>query len=91
MDSEIYLLEIKLTAAGLGRGANEPLRDWQRRLSSAGANNLAGIFDLHQRLRFDPRGVSNEDRKVLATEVNHWIDAFNSNRENFKPSIHISE
>ena len=91
MDSEVYLLDIKLTAAGLGRGANEPLRDWQRRLSSAGTNNLAGIFDLHQRLRFDPRGVSNEDRKVLATEVNHWIDAFNSNRENFKPSIHISE
>ncbi|MEO6184336.1 MAG: transglutaminase domain-containing protein [Verrucomicrobiota bacterium] len=91
MDSEVYLLEIKLTAAGLGRGENEPLRDWQKRLSSTGAKNLEGIFDLHRRLRFDPRGVTNEDRQVLTTEVKHWLDAFESNRQNFHPPIQASE
>ncbi len=82
LDSEVYLLEIKLAAAGLGRGANEPLLDWQKRLSETGANNLEGIFSLHRRLRFDPHGVTTEDRQTLKTEVRQWLDAFAACRQN---------
>ncbi len=82
LDSEVYLLELKLAATELGRGSNEPLHAWEKRLSGAGGQGLEKIFNLHRRLRFDPQGVTNEDRQVLKTAVKQWLEAFEANRQN---------
>ena len=77
-DSEFYLLEQKLAAAGLARGTNESLSEWQKRLSQRvpQPENLVPIFQIHRRLRFDPLGVSAEDRRNLRSDVTQWLDAF---------------
>ena len=78
MDSEFYLLDAKLTAAGLGRFPNEPLKAWQVRLSKSAPDpeKLELIFSIHRRLRFDPSGVTAEDRNVLRNDVANWLKEF---------------
>jgi hypothetical protein len=82
MDSEFYLLEQKLATAGLARGANESLGEWQERLSPAvpQPDALVPIFQIHRRLRFDPLGVSAEERRNLRSDVTRWLDAFDLRR-----------
>ena len=77
-DSEFYLFDEKMTAAGLGRQPNELSRQWQWRLETAvmEPERVARIFQLHHRLRFDPQGLTTTDRGMLRSEVKQWMDAF---------------
>ena len=82
MDSEFYLLEQKMAEAGLGRATDEALNEWQTRLTTTvpQPEALVPIFKIHRRLRFDPLGISAEDRKALKNDVAKWIDTFDSQR-----------
>lgn len=74
LDSEFYQLEKQLAAQGVARGASEPLNDWLARVArSPGLAELAAslqeILRLHYRYRFDPLGLSKDDREILRREV----------------------
>lgn len=74
LDSEFYLLEQKLVRRGLSRAPGEPLSDWLQRagrdpqLADAQAL-LQELLRLHYRYRFDPLGLSPEERDSLRRRV----------------------
>ena len=77
-DSEFYLIERELERAGLGRQPSEPATAWVRRLADAGAPPpatapLSAIVALHYRYRFDPDGLSAEERNALRARVEAWL------------------
>src|SRR5262249_56014107 len=65
-DSEFYLIEQRLQTAGLGRGTTEPPSVWIERIHAV---DLTAILDLHNRYRFDPQGLSSEERSALPPPV----------------------
>jgi transglutaminase-like putative cysteine protease len=72
-DSEFYLIERRLAEAGLGRGRSEPAAVWARRLKRA--DGLEEIVALHDRYRFDPRGLATEERRALTEKATAWLFA----------------
>lgn len=78
MDSELYLLNEKLSSAGLGRFPNELLNEWHKRISPSvpQSKSLSRIFQIHRRLRFDPNGITPDNRHLLKSEVHLWLDRF---------------
>jgi transglutaminase-like putative cysteine protease len=80
LDSEFYLLENKLAARGVARLPGEPLSNWLARALADPA--LAGLrtplrelLRLHYRHRFDPRGLSKEEREALARAAKICLDS----------------
>jgi transglutaminase-like putative cysteine protease len=75
LDSELFLINRQLASAQLSRLPNEPLRSWQRRLEGAFPNSerLPRIFHLHRCLRFDPRGLQQDERQTLRNEALGWL------------------
>jgi len=75
IDSDFYLIEKHFAARGLERGASESWPDWLRRISEheSSAAQLHRVLLLHQRHRFDPRGLSAEERIELRREVQAWM------------------
>lgn len=76
-DSEWFTVESALTARGLAREDLESPAGWTRRLTSAGwrtpdIDGLVGAFRLHERLRFDPRGLPPDARAALRTTAGEW-------------------
>jgi hypothetical protein len=70
LDSEFYLLEMKLAARGVPRQPGEPLADWlERALASPALEELrvplSELLRLHYRHRFDPHGLSTVEREEL--------------------------
>jgi len=70
-DSEFYLIERRLTEAGFGRGPSEPAASWARRLRRA--DGLEEIVALHDRYRFDPRGLAEPERQALREKATAWL------------------
>jgi transglutaminase-like putative cysteine protease len=83
LDSEFFALEKKLHETGLGRLPNEPLLLWRDRLRRELPNelNLDHTFNLHRRLRFDPKGLTANERKTLREEVSRLLAAFEALRQ----------
>jgi hypothetical protein len=75
MDSELFLINLRLAEIQLARQPNEPLSCWQRRLEEAfpASQTLRGIFQMHRRLRFDPRGLPRHDRETLRRQAGEWL------------------
>jgi protein-glutamine gamma-glutamyltransferase len=71
-DSEFYLIEQRLQTAGLGRGTTEPPSQWIERIH---APDLTPLLDLHNRYRFDPQGLSSQERSALRSHVEAWLTA----------------
>jgi hypothetical protein len=74
LDSEFYELEEKLAKRGLERRPSEPLSTWLRRVSGDEAlvhldTPLRELLILHYRYRFDPRGLSSNERQQLRAEA----------------------
>jgi protein-glutamine gamma-glutamyltransferase len=70
LDSEFYQVERKLASRGAPRQPGEPLSVWLGRAGDdpalAGlATRLRELLNLHYRYRFDPLGLSQNDREVL--------------------------
>lgn len=80
LDSEFYQLEKKLAEQGVRRQPGELLSNWLERTLTA--PNLADLreplrqlLQLHYRHRFDPRGLSAEEREQLRRKVKACLDA----------------
>lgn len=74
LDSEFYQIERRLALRGAGRQPSEPLSAWLRRVTTDPA--LAGVrsrvrelLRLHYRYRFDPQGLSQDEREALRREA----------------------
>lgn len=74
-DSDFYLVEKYFTARGLERQPGEPWPVWLRRLEQheSAAAGLHRALVLHQRHRFDPRGLNEAERDELRGEVSRWM------------------
>lgn len=76
LDSEFYLVEQRLAELGLTREHGETLSSWLTRVERAHLAQrgvLAKLLALHYRLRFDPRGLSGEERNALRSGVQAWM------------------
>lgn len=71
MDSPFFRIEAHLREAGLVRGNGELPGDWLRRV---GHPELMELLGLHNRLRFDPRGLPEAERARLAREADEWLE-----------------
>jgi hypothetical protein len=79
LDSEFYLLERKLAARGVARHSSEPLSYWQTRALTDPAladlrAPLRELLRLHYIYRFDPRGLSSQEREALTREAKICLD-----------------
>lgn len=70
-DSEFYAIEARLRDLGLGRRPDEPLAGWARRVDAT--DSLRPLVSLHYRHRFDPNGLSGEERAALRAGVRAWL------------------
>jgi protein-glutamine gamma-glutamyltransferase len=75
LDSELYLINRRLSKVHLSRMPDEALASWQRRLEEAfpTSSGLGRIFHLHRRLRFDPVGLESHDRQALKQDAVAWL------------------
>ena len=71
MDSEFYLIEQSLQHTDQARQDNESIMQWAECLQLPSLNQ---IYKLHYQLRFDPMGLSNEQRLQLQQQVKAWVD-----------------
>lgn len=70
LDSEFYQLEQHLQNTPQARFDNESLQHWVERLDSP---ELIRLCQLHYQLRFDPNGLSVEQRAWLREQVKQWL------------------
>jgi hypothetical protein len=74
LDSEFFELERKLVERGFLRQACEPLSEWLQRAAAdpglaAVSAPLRALLLLHYRYRFDPRGLSGQERDALRLQA----------------------
>ena len=77
LDSEFYAVQKRVEASGLVRHDGESLYDWLDRLKThpeVQPDLLRGIMNLHYRYRFDPKGLSDEERRRLIDMVRQWLE-----------------
>jgi hypothetical protein len=79
LDSEFYLLERKLAERGVPRQPSEPLSGWLTRALTDPApadlrQALQELLRLHYRHRFDPHGLSDQEREALTREAKICLD-----------------
>jgi hypothetical protein len=75
--SEFALVVRHLEARGLPRSPTETLREWIARIAPrvpGDLRELSRLAALHYRLRFDPAGLSGDERKDLASASARWVD-----------------
>lgn len=73
LDSEFYLIEQCLQNTAQARQYNESIQHWVGRLQLPALDRL---YKLHYRLRFDPVGLSSEQRQQLQRLATEWARAF---------------
>lgn len=80
LDSEFYQIEKRLGDWGLARLPSETVRKWlgrlEQELPDAYMSELHQIIDLHYRYRFDPQGLTEEDREKLKQMIQSWLSEF---------------
>lgn len=74
LDSELYLIERALAGLGYPREPGENLTRWLERLGTVPAANavrpmLVRLLERHYRYRFDPLGITTEEREALRAEA----------------------
>jgi hypothetical protein len=70
LDSEFFAVEGALSKRGLGRKSWEPASVW---LDRVGAHDLRPLLSLHNRHRFDPAGLSTDEREALRAGAREWL------------------
>lgn len=76
LDSEFFLIERRLIELGLERRSEETLSAWLARLQEAEGTRpgeLKPLLALHNRLRFDPVGLNETERRQLKSQVESWL------------------
>lgn len=80
-DSEFYAVEEALQAQGFLRQPWEAIHTWlerlrqQHMLSEEQHDRLKDLFLLHDRYRFDPQGITPEERERLRASARRWLEA----------------
>ena len=78
-DSEFYQIEARLAGAELARAAAEPLGAWLVRIARERTDiavaPLEELLRLHYRYRFDPLGLSAEERVAFGKLARRWLQA----------------
>lgn len=77
-DSEFYQLERTAAQLGIIRTEGEPLTSWRKRLDESpvlSLEKLDDVLQLHHRYRFDPQGLTTEERQRLKDEVEAMLRA----------------
>jgi protein-glutamine gamma-glutamyltransferase len=77
LDSEFYLLEQKLAREGAPRMPGETVSRWIERLRNSReipVEELGPVLELHYRYRFDPAGISREERVQLRDQVGSRLE-----------------
>lgn len=77
-DSEFYLIDARMKAAGLGRRTDELIPPWLTRLGQGDLDApsieaLRNIVLLHNRYRFDPNTLTDIERTTLRETVERWL------------------
>ena len=77
-DSAFYAVEKRLNEPGLVRRPWETLAGWIKRVEHIrppvlSTEGLSPILNLHYRLRFDPRGITEEEEAALESGVQAWL------------------
>jgi hypothetical protein len=76
-DSELYEIEARLAKAGCARPANESPGAWLARIarerSDIAIAPLQEMLRLHYRYRFDPLGLSRQERIALCVLARNWL------------------
>lgn len=89
LDSEFYAVERRLAQAGFPRQPGETGSAWIARVSTNGApaKGLEPLLALHNRLRFDPRGLTADERSLLRRSARDWLKhASGSDRRPMTPA-----
>lgn len=76
LDSEFYEIQKRIESLGLIRRDGESLLDWADRIDGHDEVRpalLKEIVELHYRYRFDPNGLSDNDRGRLKKVVHEWL------------------
>jgi len=71
-DSEFYLIEKRLIESGYTRHPWVTLSRWISRIEEA--EPLRSILALHYRYRFDPKGITADEKAVLKSDVRSWLE-----------------
>lgn len=79
-DSEFYLIESRLAGSGWVRPSSEALSDWLDRVARHGMPGLdvgeaREALQLHYRYRFDPEGITGQDRDQLRRLARRIVEA----------------
>jgi hypothetical protein len=79
LDSDFYLIEKKLAAKVAARQEAEPVTRWIERIQVREpglAGRLSQLVALHYRHRFDPAGLTPNERKRLKDGVRDWLEDY---------------
>lgn len=79
-DSPFYAVIEVLDRTGYTRAGGESMPHWLERLRSARPIDdrlagLEGLLAIHNKYRFDPRGISSLQRETLEAGVREWLNA----------------
>jgi transglutaminase-like putative cysteine protease len=74
-DSELFEIERSLAHRGLNRKPNETAVVWLSRIASLcpASERLPEVVALHYKYRFDPAGLTTEERQHLAQRARSWL------------------
>lgn len=80
MDSEFFLVENRMKAAGLERNTGETVKHWIERCArseklSGATVLLEEILPRHYDYRFDPNGIDLGERMALRHHVSRWLES----------------
>jgi len=79
IDSPFYQIVQQLTLVGYERLTSETLTIWLQRTKIAHClplNEMKNLLQLHQRYRFDPQGINQEELELLRLLVQKWLNQF---------------
>jgi len=79
LDSAFYLIERRLAELGYPRQPWETISSWMQRIEASRPAQITrevldSILTLHYRYRFDPRGLSPDERRLLDSRAGSWLE-----------------
>ena len=76
VESPFYMVMEKVSEYGISRKPNESFLSWVARVQQQhhlDIETLTKMFHLHQRLRFDPEGLSSDEQTRLSELTDQWL------------------
>jgi len=79
IESEFYRIEKRLNEFGFNRYHWETLSNWLKRIKESHpidvpTGSIDSILALHYRYRFDPRGITTDEKTLLKSNVQSWLE-----------------